>query len=310
VAPRIAFVFPGQGSHRPDMASAFGSAGRAVVERLGRAAGLDLAALADDADACAATSIGQPALLATSLAALVALADAGIQPDVVAGHSLGEVTAAVAAGAIGPDDGARVVAERGRAMGAACAATPGGMAAVVRVDLAEVAEVLRNHPEVAIANNNAPGQLVLAGPVRALADALDDVGRVGGRAIPLRVEGAFHSPAMAPAVVALAQALERVPMSDPTVPLITGVSGQVLHRGDDVKRNLVDGILAPVRWVAVFDQLIAMGTEVLVEVGPGGVLAALARRADRGLVVHSVARTQDVADLAASLGQPTALVTV
>lgn len=296
---RIAFVHPGQGSHRPGMAGVWaGTPGAEVIERIGRGCGLDLRALGDDADACgASTAVGQPAILAASLAATDALAAAGVVPDVVAGHSLGELTAAATAGMVDLDTVGMLAGERGRAMGDACRTTPGSMAAVVKLDRAVVDGIVAGYDGVAIANENALGQVVVSGADDQFPLVLEGLKAAGGRCIPLKVEGAFHSPAMTPAVVRLASALRRAELAEPTVPVVSGLDGRVVRTASDLSRCLVDGILAPVRWVDVQDRLLAMGVDVLVEVGPGGVLAALARRAHPDLLVASVARPEDVTSL-------------
>lgn len=292
---RIAFVFPGQGSHRADMASAWLPGATDLFTELSDASGLDLVATADDADACgASTRLGQPSITAVSLAALAALTDADVTPDVVAGHSLGEVTAAIAAGVFTPSEGTALVAARGRAMGEACRTTPGTMAAVVRVDADTVEEVVDGIDDVVVANVNAPGQVAIAGSEEAVAAAADALREAGGRVLPLPVEGAFHSPAMTPAVVALTAALQWAPARDPEVPLISGLDAGVRLTGSAVTRALVDGLLAPVRWVDVQHALVDAGVGLVLEVGPGGVLAGLARRTVPDLRVVGVATPTDV----------------
>ncbi len=293
---RVAFVFPGQGSHRAGMASAWdGHPSRGVFDLAARTTGLDLAALADDADTCAAsTAIGQPAILTASWAAADALARAGVTPDIVAGHSLGEVSAAAAAGCLDWAQATALVAERGRAMGDACRTTPGAMAAVVRLDPATVESAIADLPDVSIANQNAAEQVVVSGAHPQFDLACEAIRDRGGRIIPLRVEGAFHSPAMAPAVVRVDAVLARTPLGDAQVPLVQGASGSVARAAADVRRGLVDGILSSVRWVAVQERLLALGADVVVEVGPGGVLAAIARRAHPELAVLTCASPSDV----------------
>lgn len=302
-AARIAFVHPGQGSHRPSMLDHWKATPQAsLIDHVADALGRDLWSLGNDADACAAsTAVGQPAILAASLAAANALALAGVVPGVVAGHSLGEVTAANTVGALDLDAVARLVVERGQAMGDACHATPGGMAAVVRLDRAAIDEILADHPDVAVANQNAQGQVVVSGAQPALDTALGSLRAAGGRAIPLQVEGAFHSPAMAPAVVRVDDALARLTVRTPFLPLVTGTTGHVVRDATEVRRVIVDGILRPVQWVGVQDRLLAMGVEVVVEVGPGGVLAALARRAHPQLRVLSCESPRDVESVAEAL---------
>lgn len=294
---RVAFVFPGQGSHRAGMVAAWaGTPFATLIEQVGEAAGLDLVGRADDADACgASTALGQPAILAVSLAAAAALQHAGVQPRVVAGHSLGEVTAAAVAGVLDVSAAGEIVGERGRAMGAACRSTPGAMAAVVKIDRRLVEGIIAAHDGVAIANENAVGQVVISGAIDSFERAVEDLRAAGARCIPLRVEGAFHSPAMAPAVVRLDAVLRRHTLADPSIPVVTGVSGAVLRSAVDIRRNLVDGVLSPVQWVAVQERLVALGVQVVIEVGPGGVLSALSRRSHPDLAVASVAMPDDIA---------------
>lgn len=305
---RTAFVFPGQGSHRPGVLSAWQDhPAAAVVDELAEATGRDLVGLGDDPATGARTADAQPVILAASLVAWRALTDAGVTPDVVAGHSLGEVTAAVAAGALSLADGARTVAERGAAMGTACAATPGTMAAVVKLGVDAVEVLLERHDGVVMANDNAPGQVVVAGDPAAVRALKDPVRAAGGRLLPLDVEGAFHSPAMAPAVPPLAAVLARGEVGAPTVPLVSGTTAAPVTGAHEVVTALVDGVLAPVRWREVQLTLRELGITDLVEVGPGGVLAGLAKRAVPELAVHTVATPEQLApvvDALAPIGVP------
>lgn len=289
--PQIAFIYPGQGALRPDAVDAWRDHEHAaVIERVGEIAELDLLTAAADPDAGATTRVAQPALFAISMAADAALRDAGYRPEVVAGHSLGEVTAATAAGALSLDDGATVVAERGRAFADACAANPGGMAALLRMDVDDL-----DLPDgIEVANLNSPGQTVLAGPVDAL-EALEPQVREGrGLLRSLDVEGAFHSAAMTPAVDRLADVLDRVEIRDPEAPLVSGVTGAELTTADEVRDALINGVLSPVRWVDVQRRLEASGVRLLVEVGPGGVLSGLAKRTVPDLERVSVSAPDDV----------------
>lgn len=300
---RIAFTFPGQGSQRAGMASAWlGTPHHATFRDVGHAAGLDLATMADDAARCGgSTAIGQPAIFAASLAAFRALEDAGVRPDVVAGHSLGELSAAVAAGALSPNDGAHLVAERGRAMSVACACSPGTMAAVLRLDAETIAGIVDTIEDVAIANENAEGQAVLSGTPEAVEAASAKAREAGGRVLPLDVEGAFHSPAMAPALVRVDHAVRRLPIHAPETTFLSGRNGEVLATPTAVARSIVDGILAPVRWRTVQERLVAQGVDVVVEVGPGGVLTGLARRSMPDVQTYRVESPADVAEVASHL---------
>lgn len=307
---RTAWILPGQGSLRTgclgELLAADGpadlrTAATDAVEQVGQVLGRDLVAVCDDPEAGARTADAQPAILTVSLAVAAALRAAGLRPDLVAGHSLGECTAAVVAGVYDLEDGARVVAERGRAMGAACQATPGAMAALVKLAPAAVEDLLRAHPDVVVANDNAPGQVVLAGPPAAIAAVRDDARAAGGRMVPLQVEGAFHSTAMAAAEPALRDALAAATAHDAQVPLLSGVDVVPHTAGAEVAAGLLDGLLHPVRWREVQLALAAQGVTHLVEVGPGGVLTGLAKRTVPDLEVRAVATPADAAALAEEL---------
>jgi [acyl-carrier-protein] S-malonyltransferase len=299
---RVAFVFPGQGSYRPGVLAGWRDhPAAAVLDDVAARAGIDPRRLDTDPDTGKRTADAQPAILATSLVAWRALTDAGVCPDVVAGHSLGEVTAAVASGALEVGDGAALVAARGRAMGEACAATPGGMAALVKLAPDAVEVLVAEDPDLVVANDNAPGQVVVAGTPAAIERIRGRARDAGGRALPLDVEGAFHSPAMSSAVAAVAATLADLELRDPAVPLVTGTVVEPLRSGAAIGRALVDGILAPVRWREVQQRLVDLGVEQVVEVGPGGVLAGLARRAAPELRVHTVTTPADVAAVADEL---------
>lgn len=275
---RTAFIFPGQGSLDGDPLGVWRGHERAtaVVDRVCAATGIDLWDL--PADAGARTAIAQPAIFAASLAAAAELEAGGFVPDAVAGHSLGELTAAVAAGAVDLDAAAELVAVRGAAFAVACERDPGTMAALVRLDLATVEAVVAAIDGVTVANVNAPGQVVVSGTPAAVERAREIARERGGRGLPLDVEGAFHSPAMTSAVTPFDAALRRTGLRDPELPLVTGTGGRILTDADGIRRALLDGVLSPVQWVAVQERLVAMGVERLVEVGPGGVLTGLARR--------------------------------
>ena len=292
---KTAFLFPGQGSHTPGLGAAWREhANRQVLEQVGAAAGLDLFAALDDEATGANTAAAQPAILAVSIAAHEALLEEGIEPAFVAGHSLGEVTAAVAAGVFALDDGAELVAERGRAMAAACNASPGDMAAILRLGPEDLLHVVGQVPDAVIANENAPGQTVISGTPGAVARVTELARERGGRAMPLDVEGAFHSPAMTPAVVRVESILRRLPSRNPGVPVVSGVSGRVLEDDAEIRKALVDGILAPVRWRSVQETLAGLGVELLVEVGPGRVLAGLAKRTIGDIPFVSVSTPDEV----------------
>ncbi|MEX2550236.1 MAG: ACP S-malonyltransferase [Nitriliruptoraceae bacterium] len=300
-----AFVFPGQGSHRAGALSSWTEHPAArVLDEITAGLGRDVVAISEDEGAGSRTADAQPAIMAASLVAWQALVDAGVQADLVAGHSLGEYTATVAAGAMDVRSCARLVGVRGTAMGEACAANPGTMAAVVKLSPDAVAVLVDGIEGLVIANDNAPGQVVVAGTPEAV-DAVRSRARdAGGRALPLDVEGAFHSPAMASAVDAVSAALEAYPLSDPVVPLVSGATAREIERAEPLADALVAGILSPVRWREVQLRLGELGVEDLVEIGPGGVLSGLAKRTLPGVRVHAIATPDDLDGVVAALGSP------
>lgn len=291
----LALVFPGQGSHRPAALDAWSDhPAIAVLDEVEAGIGRDIRSLAHDPSTGGRTADAQPAILAASLVAWRGLSDAGVRAEVVAGHSLGEYTAAIAAGALGVEAGARVVAARGQAMAAACEATPGTMAAVVKLNPQAVEVLVDRIDDLVIANDNAPGQVVVAGSPGAIEQVRRQARDAGGRALPLDVEGAFHSPAMAPAVTAVRDALAAAEVRDPAVPVIAGATAREVTTAAQLTAGLVDGVLAPVRWREVQLRLVELGVTEVIEVGPGGVLAGLAKRTVPELQVHTLASPEDL----------------
>jgi [acyl-carrier-protein] S-malonyltransferase len=267
---RTALLFPGQGSQTDDM--------RETVERH-RPDLLELALEEVGADvferATEGTRWAQPAIYC---AALAGAAELDVEADAMAGHSLGEITALVAAGAIGAEDGLRLVAARGRLMQEAAEETgDGGMTAVRARDdnRAAISEVAAE-AGVSIANDNAPDQLVLSGAVSALdtAEALLKERGVRGKRLP--VAGAFHSPLMEPAVEPFRAAVESIEIGEPRVPVYSCVTAEPF---DDVRKRLVEAITHPVRWLDVMRALDARGVTDFVETGPGKVLTNLVKKA-------------------------------
>lgn len=288
-----AFVFPGQGSLESGALHPWREhPARSVIDGVARRSAVDLWDLPEDVGE--RTAMAQPAIFAASLAAHRALLDAGLEPDVVAGHSLGEVTATVAAGALSADDGAALVTERGRAFANACACSPGTMLALLRLEEDTVRQLVEDTPGAAVANVNAPGQIVVSGSEEAMETIRERAREQGGRALPLTVEGAFHSSAMAPAMVRVDLMLRRLDLGAPAVRLLSGTTGGAVQDADQLRAALVDGVLAPVEWVAVQRSLERLGVDHIVEVGPGGVLAGLAKRTLSGLTITTVAGPGDV----------------
>jgi [acyl-carrier-protein] S-malonyltransferase len=242
--------------------------------------GLDLAtALLGDDDALRPTEIAQPALL------LVGAVLAGVLPEpldvvAVAGHSVGEYAACVAAGAIKAADAMRVVIERGRAM---AAMREGTMSAIIGLDedavAAVCAEVTSAGADVVVANLNAPAQTVISGSLAGI-EAAEGRARERGarRVVRLNVSGAFHSPLMADAAARVAAALAAIPLAPARIPIVANVDAEPVTDPDAIRERLERQLTAPVRWIACVHRSLAMGASTLVEVGPGSVLSGLARR--------------------------------
>lgn len=291
----LALVFPGQGSQRPGMGEPWvGNAGWSLVERAGVILGGDVERLLLDADAdeLSGTAAAQLSTYLVSLLAWQALSPLAV--SVVAGHSLGEITALVAGGVLTVEDGLVLVAARGAAMASAVDAAPGTMAAVLGLPEDDVDDVCRGLPDVWTANYNAPSHVVISGTatgVEAAAAALRQAG--ARRVLPLPVGGAFHTPLMEPARSPLESALSRATYAEPSVPVLSGA--RAAPYAADVAATLSEQLTAPVRWRQVLEQLRAYDVDTVVEVGPGGVLAGLVRRTLPGVRVLSVATPDDVA---------------
>ena len=213
-------------------------------------------------------------VFASSLDAFHKLKEEGVEPDVVAGHSLGEYAAAYASGSLELEDGARLVAERDRLMTEASTENPGGMTAIIGVGAHEILEAVeRADGAVVAANFNTPRQTVISGEDGALADVTE---RVGGKKRKLEVSGAFHSPFMQEASVRMDRLLAEIPLEDPRIPIVSGIDGAILARADDVRLALRDQMLLPVRWVAVVERFATLGVEEVLEAG-GGTLVRMLR---------------------------------
>ena len=264
---RTALLFPGQGSQAPGMRDLVEASRPDLLELAIAEVGEDPFPRVDDG-----TRFAQPALYCASIALWT---DAG-RPgaDFVAGHSLGEVAALVAAGSLDGEDGLRLAAQRGRLMQrAAEVSPPGGMLALLGDDA--IAREVAAARSLTVANDNAPGQLVLSGADEDL-EAAAEAGKARGlKAVRLQVQGAFHSPAMAPVVPELAAALAELALREPTVPVLSSITTRPF---DDVRRRLAEALVRPVRWRETLLALHRSGVRRYLEVGPGKVLKGLVRR--------------------------------
>ena len=280
---RIAFVFPGQGSQAVGMGRELGEASPRWAEA-NRAVGFDLQRLVfegPEAD-LTLTANTQPAILTASIVALDALTAAGVRCDLVAGHSLGEYSALVAAGALDFADAVRTVRARGQFMQEAVPAGEGAMAAILGLDRALVAQACDEAADlgpVQLANLNGPGQTVIAGATLAVKKATDLAKAKGARrAVLLPVSAPFHSVLLKPAAARLGTVLGDIRFRDLTVPLVTNVDADLLTEGARVLDTLVRQVTAPVRWEDVVLRLAQEGVTTCVELGPGKVLSGLIRR--------------------------------
>jgi [acyl-carrier-protein] S-malonyltransferase len=283
----LAFVFPGQGSQAVGMGRAFSetsTAARRVFEEANEALGVDLRRVMFEGPEAelALTANTQPAVLTASVAAAAACTERGLQPKMVAGHSLGEYSALVVAGALRLADAVRVVRRRGELMQAAVPVGTGAMAAIMGVGAGVVETVCAEaaHGEVVeIANVNSEQQIVIAGHRSAVERAVALVKERGGRkSVLLPVSAPFHCALMAPAAEGLAHELARVTVSDPIIPVVRNVDGGVTRRADDVVPFLLRQVASPVRWTDCVHRLAAEGATAFAEVGPGRVLTGLVKR--------------------------------
>lgn len=268
-------------------------AARELFETADRALGYSLTELCfEGPERLQETQHAQPAIFTVSLACLEAAREQDGLPDdapaFVAGHSLGEYTALVAAGAIDFEPGLRLVAERGRLMRLAAEERPGAMAALLGLDEAAVAEVCRQ-AGAEVCNINAPGQVVIGGREKAVEAAMAlALERGAQRGVRLRVSGAFHTSQMQPAVEAMAQAAAAAPLRDPQVPIIANTTAQPLSTAEAVREELVQQLARPVHWQRSVEYLRSQGVGTVIEFGPGRVLTGIVRRIDRGIAVRNV----------------------
>ena len=314
---KIAFVFPGQGSQYVGMGAdlvARSATAADAFERADAALGLPLSRLILDgpADELDLTVNAQPAILATSVAYLLAMRDeardAGIEivPRAMAGHSAGQYAAAVAADAIDYADALRLVRERGRIMQER--GIEGGMGAVIGLSDEQVHEIVdaaREHGEISVANANAPGQIVLSGVIPALVFALEMSRTVGARkAARLTVSVASHSPLMRRARDEFGRILARVPFRDPQVPMLGNVHGTIINTADGLRIELTEHLVHGVQWTTTVRRMVSGGVTDFVEVGPGRVLSGLIRRISPESETHQVDAPAERAWLATLGGSP------
>lgn len=237
------------------------------------------------------TKVTQPAVFLHSVIRAICLGD-DFKPEMVAGHSLGEFSALVAAGVLSFEDSLRLVSKRALAMQAACELQPSTMAAVLGLEDEKVVEVLKSitNEVVVAANFNCPGQLVISGSIAGVEQACEALKNAGAkRALPLKVGGAFHSPLMEPAREELAKAIEETNFSSPKCPIYQNVVAHAVTEPQEIKKNLIAQLTAPVRWTECVRAMISDGATLFTEVGPGTVLQGLVKKIDSSISAESIA---------------------
>jgi [acyl-carrier-protein] S-malonyltransferase len=288
-----AYVFPGQGAQFSGMGKDLYEASDIAKEMFHKAneiLGFNIQQIMFEGtdEELKQTKVTQPAIFLHSTILAACLGDS-FKPDMVAGHSLGEISSLVANGTLSFEDGLRLVSKRALAMQAACEAVPSTMAAILGLE-DEVVEKICDEVDgiVVAANYNCPGQLVISGSIPAVEQACAKLTEAGAkRAMILQVGGAFHSPLMEPAREELAKAIESTTFNTPKCPVYQNTNAKPVTNPDEIKKNLIEQLTAPVRWTQIMNNMIADGCTEVIEVGPGKVLQGLFKKVDRAFPCSS-----------------------
>jgi [acyl-carrier-protein] S-malonyltransferase len=295
---KIAFVFPGQGSQAvgmgKDLHGLYAQA-RATFAEADAALGFSLSGLCFDGpeEELRKTANTQPAILTVSVACQRVLAEKGLLPAIVAGHSLGEYSALVAAGALAFADAVRLVRKRGQLMQEAVPLGEGSMSAVLGLEREAIIAICRQTEEkvgpVQAVNFNCPGQVVIAGATAAVDAAGEALKQAGAkRVVPLPVSAPFHSTLLKPAAEKLALELDKITIADAAIPVVANVDGRILTKGADIKASLVRQAASPVLWEDCVAAIAAFGADTFVEVGPGKVLTGFMKKIAKDAVTLNV----------------------
>ncbi|OYQ44312.1 ACP S-malonyltransferase [Flavobacterium aurantiibacter] len=289
-----AYVFPGQGAQFSGMGKDLydsSEQAKALFEKANEVLGFRITDIMFNgtADELKQTNVTQPAVFLHAVIGAITLG-ADFKPAMVAGHSLGEFSALVAAGAMSFEDGLRLVAIRANAMQKACEAAPSTMAAVLGLEDEVVERICEETPGVVVAANyNCPGQLVISGEVAAVEKACENLKAAGAkRALILPVGGAFHSPMMEPARAELAEAIEKTNIQNPICPVYQNVVAKGVTEAAEIKQNLISQLTGAVKWTQSVRQMIADGATHFTEIGPGAVLTGLVKKIDKEVTTENL----------------------
>ena len=284
-----AYIFPGQGAQFSGMGLDLyenSPEAQELFEQANKILGFRITDIMFEgtAEQLKETKVTQPAIFLHSVILAKTLGES-FKPEMVAGHSLGEFSALVTSGAMTFEDGLKLVSQRAIAMQKACETNPSTMAAVLGLENNVVEKICKETEGVVVAANyNCPGQLVISGEINAINTACEKLKEAGAkRALVLPVGGAFHSPMMEPAREELAKAIENTTLSSPSCPIYQNVTANAVTNVEEIKKNLISQLTAPVRWTQSIQQMIADGGTSFTEVGPGKVLQGLMRKIDRSV---------------------------
>lgn len=305
---KIAFIFPGQGAQKAGMGKDFyeeTSTGREVFDWASELLGFSMPELCfTENDRLDITEYTQAAMVTTSIAMMkVLMEETGIRPDVAAGLSLGEYCALYAAGVMSADDAITTVRQRGILMQEAVPVGVGAMAAVLAMAAEKIEEVLKDIPDVWIANYNCPGQIVISGKKAAVEEACEKLKAAGAkRAIMLNVSGPFHSGMLTGAGEKLGKVLENVEIHEPSIPYVANVTAQYVTSAEPVKELLIKQVSSSVRWQQSVEAMIQDGVDTFIEIGPGKTLAGFMRKIDKSVKTLNVEKWEDIEKVMESLG--------
>ncbi len=295
---KIAFVFPGQGAQYPGMGMEFNTnvyGGDKVFDSAEKVKpGIKELCFNGSKEDLAITSNTQPCMFTVELAAAQALANKGIKADVTAGFSLGELAALTYSGVFSLETGMELVCRRGELMQQAAESKNTGMAAVLKLSNEDVEKICEGFDEVYPVNYNCTGQVSVAGVAEHMKDFISKVKEAGGKAVPLKVSGGFHSPFMDGAADSFGEIIENVEFNSPKIAVYSNYSGKLY--GDDFKNILRNQINNPVRWNDIIENMIADGADVFIEVGPGNTLSSMIKRINSGVFTANVENAETLAE--------------